>query len=360
MRTLTILTTGLKKADRRELLRKEEADESPRATLFEIALNADLLEERFLQAAPRIRRLFYACIPKVIAQVIEAYCIRHNYDAVISWSDPHALLFASLLKLTRSRTPHIALMFWISKPRKAAILKRVYSHIDRIVLWTSTHRDFAVNTLRIPPSKIKFIRYYVDQQFWRPMLTETDMICSVGVEMRDYPTLIEAMRGLDIRCHIAAGPARGKVFSTVKAIYENGTLPPNISVGLLSALELRRLYARSRFVVVPLLPSDSDNGLTTILEAMAMGKAVICSRTRGQVDVIQDGRTGIFVPQGDPEVLQKAIEYLWKHPDEAEKMGGEAREYIEENNTWDHFVHTVKSIVEEVIREKSSNSDSRR
>src|SRR5208283_4051805 len=108
-----------------------------------------------------------------------------RYDVVISWSDLHTLLFAALLKLTGRQVPFVALMFWISKPKKAAVLKRVYSHIDTIVLWTSAHRDFAINTLGIPPSKIRFIPYYVDQKFCRPVPCERSEERRVGVEMRD-------------------------------------------------------------------------------------------------------------------------------------------------------------------------------
>jgi len=72
-------------------------------------------------------------------------------------------------------------------------------------------------------------------------------------------------------------------------------------------LELRDLYARSRFVVAPLVPSESDNGVTVILEAMVMGKPVVCSRTRGQVDVVQDGVTGIYVP-GDAVAVERTAE----------------------------------------------------
>jgi glycosyltransferase involved in cell wall biosynthesis len=259
-----------------------------------------------------------------------------------------AILFAAILKLTGKRYPHVALMFWISKPKKAFFLKRVHSHITTLVLWTSTHREFAMNRLGVPPEKIRFITYYVDQKFFRPMPRETDTICAVGQEMRDYPTLVEAMRGLDIKCHIAAGKSRGgRIFDTVKVIYEHDSLPTNVTVGPLNLVELRELYARSRFIVIPLLPTDSDNGLTSILEAMAMGKAVICSKTKGQNDVIIDGKTGIFVPQGNPKALREAIEYLWAHPEIAEKMGREGRKIIEEKFTWDKFVNNIKSFAEE-------------
>ncbi len=349
MKALTLLTTGMTRA-RIDL---EAADQCPRASLYEQVIATDMIDEQFLSGAPPFRRWLYRHMPLLPAQVLEAFFIRKRYDVVISWSDPHALLFSLLLKLTGARTPHVALMFWISKPKKAALLKRVHSRIDKIVLWTSSHREFAINVLGIPKEKIEFIPYYVDQKFWRPMEVPSDTICSVGIEMRDYPTLIRAMQGLDIPCHIAAGSARGKIFDTVKAIYEQGPLPQNLTVGKLSAQELRHLYARSRFVVIPLLPSDSDNGLTSILEAMAMRKAVICSRTKGQTDVIVEGKTGLFVPQGDPQALREAILYLWNHPEVAERMGKEGRKRIEANNTWDQFVENIRHIAEEVVEQNS-------
>jgi glycosyltransferase involved in cell wall biosynthesis len=347
MKTLTLLTTGLEKPD----AQREAADLTPRASLYQRELGTDMVFEDFLLTAPPFRQFCYRFFPVPFAQCFEVFLRRKQYDVIISWSDPHALIFATLLKLTGSKTPHVAMMFWISKPKKARLLKRVHSRIDKIVLWTSSHRNFAINELGIPASRIAFIRYYVDQKFWRPMPQETDMICSAGVEMRDYPTLITALRGLDIPCHIAAGIARGKLFATVAAIDEQGPLPETLTVSRLSATELRAMYARSRFVVIPLHESESDNGLTVLLEAMAMGKAVICSRIKGQVDVIQDGVTGIFVPQGDPKAMREAILYLWNNPDVADRMGRAGREYVERNNTWDAFVGNVKSIVEQVYRE---------
>ena len=63
--------------------------------------------------------------------------------------------------------------------------------------------------------------------------------------------------------------------------------------------ELRDLYAQSAFVVVPLYENDFQAGVTTMLEAMAMGKAVIATRTTGQTDVIIDGENGLTVAPGD-------------------------------------------------------------
>ena len=102
---------------------------------------------------------------------------------------------------------------------------------------------------------------------------------------------------------------------------------------------MRQLYAAARFVVVSVVETDDLAGLTVILEAMAMGKAVIVSGTRGQTDVIRDPRnngrglvkrewwpgfldnpevadtlgrlpTGFYVTPGDPDELREMISIL--------------------------------------------------
>jgi glycosyltransferase involved in cell wall biosynthesis len=351
MVTITLVSPRINRPENSELLRLEAADQYIRASLFGRTLNSDILDERFLQKAPTIRRALYKPLPTIAAQIIEAFFLKGRYDAIISWSEQLGLPLAVLLKLMASRVPNVIIASWISKPKKAVVLKYVQSHLDRLILMSSVQRDFAVNVLKLPPQKVILLRWPVDQKFWRPMGCKTDMICTVGSEMRDFRTFVLAMRGLDIKCHIAAGTQRAVRHSTVNAIWESGPLPHNITIGGKSFAELRALYARSRFVVIPLLPSETDNGTTSILEAMAMGKAVICSQTKGQGDVIQDGKTGLFVPQGDPKALHDAIQFLWEHPGEAERMGMEARKYIEQHHALDEFVQKVKEVVEVVIDE---------
>jgi glycosyltransferase involved in cell wall biosynthesis len=160
---------------------------------------------------------------------------------------------------------------------------------------------------------------------------------------------------MDIRCHIAAGAVPGKIDPWMEDVRKAEGLHQNITIGKKTYKELRELYARSRFVVVPLFPTDTDNGTTTILEAMAMGKAVICTRVTGQADVIQEGITGIFVPPQDPVALGEAIRYLWQNPDIAERMGTEGRRVIEQDHTLERWLARIKSIVEEAIEAHRAN-----
>jgi glycosyltransferase involved in cell wall biosynthesis len=348
MKVLTVSATGMNRPEPSQLRLLEEQDASPRVTLYERYLESDMLDERFMRSrVPRWRLLCYRLLPKPLDQVVEAFIIRNRYDAVVTWAERFGFPFALLLMLTGSRTPNVTLNSWITGKKKAMLLKRVHGRISRILLWSSVQRNFALNELGIPPERITFIRKFADQKFWRPMGLPSDTICAVGMEMRDYPTLIRALQGLDIPCHIAVGLTRGVLFDTVSAITEMGELPANITVGRKKSPELRELYARSRFVVIPLRPSDTDNGLTCMLEAMAMGKAVICSRTKGQVDVLQDGVTGIFVPQGDPVAMREAILRLWNDPALADEMGRRGREHIEKYHSIEQFVESVRTAVEE-------------
>ena len=68
-----------------------------------------------------------------------------------------------------------------------------------------------------------------------------------------------------------------------------------------------------------------------MLEAMSIEKAVICSRTIGQTDVIIDGQTGLYVEPENPAALREAINCLVDHPDRAQEIGRAARRQIKDS-----------------------------
>jgi glycosyltransferase involved in cell wall biosynthesis len=350
MKVITLVTSTNTRPEQSVLKKMEQADQHPRATLFADTLNSDILDLRFLEfVTPKYRQNIYKLFPPAVTQVIEAYLHRNNYDAIVSWAEQLGLPLAFLLKITRQRVPHVAIWSWISKPRKALLLKLTYTHFNKIILMSSMQYNFAVDRLRIPDSKVKLLKWPIDQKFWRPIQVSTDMICSAGREMRDYATLLQAMDGLDIKCHIAVGAVPGKKDAWQRDLNNSTPSHENITIGRKTYNELRDLYSRSKFIVVPLYPTDTDNGTTTILEAMAMGKAVICSRVDGQRDVIQEGKTGLFVPPQDARSLREAIQYLWNNPKVAEDMGIAGRKHIEQFHTLDSWVNDVKNIVDVAI-----------
>jgi glycosyltransferase involved in cell wall biosynthesis len=353
-RILTVVYGGSGALNPDEIDRRVAAGEWPRVRLYEKTLGSDMLDERAVRAATGASGAVLRRLPVGAAQALLAYAARERYDAIVSWGERFGLTLAALLKTSRTRIPHIALFSWISTPRKAAVLRRVHTYINRLVVWSSVQYEFARDVIGIPTERLVQLRWLVDQEYWRPTSGQTDMICAVGREMRDYSTLVEALRTLPIRCHIAAKIDPGKRDPWMRDIPDPSALPAHISFGSKPFPELRQLYARSRFVVLPLYPTDTDNGVTAMTEAMAMGKAVICSQVDGQRDVLQHGVNGLFVPPRDPSALRDAIAYLWNHPDECDRMGRAGRRHIEEHHTLEQFVEGVRAATVSAINEVSA------
>jgi glycosyltransferase involved in cell wall biosynthesis len=318
----------------------------PRTYLFDEAFCASW-DESILASADSSK-----VVPQWWRLAREAQRRYAEYDAIVTWGEKLSLAMLLQQQLASASKPHIAMMYQFEKPNIRVPLSALQRHLHAVVTWSTVQRRALIERLGYPAERVYLIRHYVDQVFYSPRQVEEDMICAVGAEMRDYATLAEAMRGTGIRCHFAADhvriPGRFRLLNDRRVAMSDVTAPTDthITKGRMTLTELRDLYARSRFVVVPLLPSDTDNGVTVILEAMAMGKPVICSRTRGQVDVIQEGVTGLYVPIGDAAALRAAILSLWNEPLRARQMGRSARAWVEKHHTLERFTDTTKSAAE--------------
>src|SRR6202011_2152795 len=98
---------------------------------------------------------------------------------------------------------------------------------------------------------------------------------------------------------------------------DSRTIPSNVTVRKFNQYELRQLYADSCFMVMPLEDVKFQAGVTAILECMAMSRAVICTRTPGQTDVVVEGENGRYVPPGDPSALGTETRRFLSRPEEA-------------------------------------------
>ncbi len=123
-----------------------------------------------------------------------------------------------------------------------------------------------------------------------------------------------------------------------------------MTLGRKSHPELRDLYARARFVVVSLLPSDMDNGITVITEAFAMGRAVICTDSPGQTGLLEPGVNCLRVPPFDPQAFRAAIVELWEDPERCRRLGAAGRAAVVERHGLEQWRATLLRAVEEAAR----------
>jgi glycosyltransferase involved in cell wall biosynthesis len=114
----------------------------------------------------------------------------------------------------------------------------------------------------------------------------------------------------------------------------------------LSTDELVRLYNSAQIVVSPSLYEGF--GLPAA-EAMACGAAVIATTAGAFPEFIEDGRTGILVPPGDPGALAAAIRSLLADPERCVRMGAAASEHIRTNFTWERTAKITLDLYGEVL-----------
>ncbi|HEX3539965.1 MAG TPA: glycosyltransferase family 4 protein [Acidimicrobiales bacterium] len=310
-----------------------------------------------------------------LGQLCEAILGGGRYDSLWTWNESVGLPLALFNKVTRRQQDLVTVAAWLSRPKKAVFLHPLGAHsaIRAVVTGSRAQLDIAAGRLGVPRSKLHYAPWPVDERFWQPQEVAVEpMICAVGWEARDYITLLRAARRLAVDVCLAvgshvlswneddggtAGGGRSRLQalrgthgyehyrSWLRHVADEG-LPTNVSLlEQLAPPQLRDLYGRARLVVVPLHDVDSDCGITAIIEAMAMGKAVIVTRTRGQVDVFDDGVHGIYVPPYDSPALEAAINRLLADPQEAEKMGRAGRRLVESRHALDHYVDQLGALL---------------
>ncbi len=355
------------------------------------ALNADVIDWTSIKAH-RWTNLLAKFGGKGAALAALAFSKHRQYQAFYCDSENNGLVLALLFKLSRLHKPLLTIGHWITPPKKAILFKflKLHQYITVIFLHSSTQYQKAIEQLGIPASKLALLPYQVDTQFWQlkyanPIEAQPPYICAAGLEYRDYVTLIEAVRNLPVQLKIGAASHWSKRINSLP----DEALPENVAVASYNYQQLRDLYAGSRFVVVPLYDIDFQAGITVILEAMAMSKAVIVTRTLGQGDTIVDARsnlhgrvnppvetkgkftylfgsnkaedlsgpTGFYVNPGDSQELAGAIQYLLEHPEQAEAMGKVGRRTVETLMSVEQFTFRIIEAILEAVGVKPEISD---
>lgn len=100
------------------------------------------------------------------------------------------------------------------------------------------------------------------------------------------------------------------------------------------------------------LPSHREGFPRTIIEAQAAARPVIATDIRGCREAIDDGKTGILVPQKNSEKLAEAIGYLLLSPERAKDMGKAGRKKIEREFNEKIIFDRIKKEYVRLIEEK--------
>jgi glycosyltransferase involved in cell wall biosynthesis len=270
------------------------------------------------------------------------YC--RDYEHVYVTGEDLSIPLMPLLRLARVSGRLTVVVHHAGGAGKIRVLRllghRAYRHV--IVLCAEQQRILS-EKIGIPAAKITRVPIWCDHRYFRAEPAKApstgDYILSVGMESRDYPTLLLAAGALPYPLHVvASGWSRGAGFAAADGIDGKGNVTVERGV---PTTRLRELYAGCRMLVVPLKSVTYAAGVTAIVEAMAMGKAVVVSASPGILDYVRDGVSGRLVPVGDPGALREAIVDLWEHPERTARMGEHNRAWVESEINMDVFVERV-------------------
>lgn len=172
---------------------------------------------------------------------------------------------------------------------------------------------------------IEFIPVGVDLSFFSPrQVQESIEVFAPGLDpCRDYKTLFAATKDIPTLVSLSRAIEEGKE-----------PPPPHVRAEFFNADSIRDRYASAKVVVVSVDISNGINdaaGTTTIVEAFAMGKPVIATRTSTTESYIEDGVNGLLVPPRDPQALRNAMQKLLADEALRTTMGKRAREFVEKN-----------------------------
>src|SRR5437870_2645385 len=260
-------------------------------------------------------------------------------EAILSDGEHLGIPLAMALRaLPRGTRRHVVIGHHLMSGAKRPMFRwlRAQRGMDRIIVHSPNQVEPVTRELRLPPGLVTVVPYGVDTAFWSPWTAEAeedDLVFSAGREHRDFRCLAEACDGL------------GRVFLTDDSAHspnahrtQPAVWPANVTRRSLDPIAIRRMYARAGVVVVPLLPSGFPFGITAVLEAMSMGKAVVVSATEGLRGVVDDGRTGLVVGAGDVAALRDALGHLMADPGERRRLGENARRAAERRYGLDAYV----------------------
>lgn len=257
-------------------------------------------------------------------------------DAVIITSDIEALVFGLLIAILRRKT-RVVFETLIATPREGLMGRlhhAYYAFVLRFVDVAVVHSEVEATAYAalFPRAATRFVclPYSISvvirdelRALYAAEAADSNVIVAAGRSGRDYATLGQAVLGQECTLHVICD-------------YERPTreLPQSDQIEVLRACFGRDYLvelARARFVVVPISVQGISAGQMVLLQAFALGKAVILTDTTTTREYAEDGHDALFVAFGSAEDMRQKIALLLADPALCRRLGDNAARRFEQD-----------------------------
>jgi glycosyltransferase involved in cell wall biosynthesis len=209
--------------------------------------------------------------------------------------------------------------------------------------------EFSARTLSAPAERTTTIYGGVDPQRFHPEDTETRSGALFLGRLTPHKGVDALLRATPDGTKLTIGGTSGHDRTAPERDYPQllarlAARKDARFISKVSETDLPRLYRRAALFVLPTVQFTCYGryveipellGLS-VIEAMASGTPVVCSRVGGIPEIVEDGVTGFLVEPGNTGQLRARIEELDGNKKLAARMGRAARERVLAGLTWEH------------------------
>lgn len=229
---------------------------------------------------------------------------------------------------------------------KQRALKFMIGRCDGMVTLSPGEQRAMCETFPELADNITFFHLGVDTTFFTPDFEnkEEEFILSPGRDPgRDLRTLALATADIVPEVKITTSRWNPDAFQAAKHLKHYNFSP----------VELREQYRRAKLIVLPLNTKGGLNdsmGCSTLVESLAMGKAIIATRTETVEAYITHGENGWLVPEGDADALRKAVALLLGDQALRRRLGQAARKFAVDYCDADIFARDLADYFKRILK----------
>ena len=263
-----------------------------------------------------LRRMFwYFVFPLWIA------LHRKHYGRIIGWQQFFGLNFAFWCRLLHLRKVNDVTVLTFIYKRKNGFVGKLYhkymsyivnsKYIDRFVCFAREECNYYAQMFGTGRERFVFIPLGIAPVQCNDCSDE-GYVFATGRSNRDYDFLTRVMQGTDYKCVIACDNF------TKPADADNVTVLDNcFGNSMIDAM------AHCRCVAIPLKDANMSSGQLTILQAMSLGKPVICSDVAGIKDYVENGSAMIIA--NDVDAWRRALQSICSDTQYAARLSEKAQ-----------------------------------
>jgi glycosyltransferase involved in cell wall biosynthesis len=229
---------------------------------------------------------------------------------------------------------------WLRRKANSFFLRRTWAH-----LYSEAEVEVLLKNLTVPKERLIVNQFGVDLDFWTPdEYSSGEFILSVGNDARrDFNLLVRVAARINFPFIIVTKlPIRESIPDNVKILSGKWDSQE------LSDKKLRDLYRRAKLVVIPLIDSLQPSGQSVCLQAMASGKPVILTETKGlwSKSMIKNCENVLMVPPNDESILLDKINFLLLNDAERNRVGINGYKTVHKEGDIKNFARRLRQTCE--------------